>query len=379
VAQERKGSIRKRDGKLYARVQFTDENGRKREMWRRAEHRTHARQLIREMLKEVESSTAEMLDAAHLTFAELAEFYETHYLKPAEYVHGRKVAGVRSVIPAQMAVNALKAYFGNRRVRSITYGELSAYRALRLKTPTMHGRQRTIAAVNRELEKLRRMFFVAIQQGWLTESPFRRGKSLISHAEENQRERVLSKDEELRLLAAIDAEPQRAHLKGVLLLALDCALRRGEILTLQWSDVNFERRTITVRAFNAKTARSRTVALTVRAYTELLKRWEASAQDSNALLFGGIKSVRTSFAKARKAAGVADFRLHDCRHTAITRMINAGLPPVAVMRVSGHATLSCLYRYSNLDSDAVFRAAAALDAYNAESAGMLSNSAETVH
>ncbi len=71
-------------------------------------------------------------------------------------------------------------------------------------------------------------------------------------------------------------------------------------------------------------------------------------------------------------AGIEDFRLHDCRHTAITRMIRAGLPPVEVMRVSGHTTLSCLYRYSNLDSDAVHRAAAALDAYHAE----LSNSAE---
>ncbi len=45
-------------------------------------------------------------------------------------------------------------------------------------------------------------------------------------------------------------------------------------------------------------------------------------------------------------------------------MIQAGIPPAEVMRVSGHTTLSCLYRYSNLDSDTVFRAAAALDAFN---------------
>jgi hypothetical protein len=47
-------------------------------------------------------------------------------------------------------------------------------------------------------------------------------------------------------------------------------------------------------------------------------------------------------------------------------MIRAGLPPVEVMRVSGHATMSAFYRYANLDSDTVFRAAAALDAFHAQ-------------
>lgn len=369
MAQERKGSIRKRDGKLYARVQFTDENGRKREMWRRAENRTHARQLIREMLKEVESSTAEMLNSAQMTFDELADYFEQNYLKPAVYVDGRKVAGVRSVIPAKIAVQALRAYFGRKKVRSITYGDIRAFKEQRLQTKTMHGRQRSIAAVNRELDKLRRIFNIAIQQGWLDKSPFHKGGSLISLADEKHRDRVLSRDEETRLLAAIDAEPQRAHLKPILLLALDCALRRGEILTLIWSDVDLERRTVTVRAFNAKTARTRTVALTTRARNELSRLATARAVEPSQLIFGGIKTVRTSFAKACKAAKISDFRLHDCRHTAISRLIRAGIPPVEVIRISGHASLDAtFYRYCNLDSDAVFRAAAALDTFHAQAA-----------
>jgi integrase len=372
VAQERKGSIRKRDGKLYARVQFIDENGRKRELWRRAESRTHARKLIRELLSEVESSSAEMLNAAQLTFDELADYFEKTYLKPAVYVDGRKVAGVRSVIPAKIAVQALRMYFGSKRVRSITYGDIRTFKNLRLQTKTMHGNQRSIAAVNRELDKLRRIFNVAIQQGWLDKSPFHKGDSLISLADEKHRERILTREEEARLLSAIDAEPLRAHLKGVLLLALDCALRRGEILTLAWSDIDLERRTITVRAFNAKTARARTVAMTTRVHLEMQRICEGAGEDSNQLVFRGIKSVRTSFAKACKEAKVQDFRLHDCRHTAITRMIRVGLPPVEVMRVSGHTTMSAFYRYANLDADTVFKAAAALDAFHAQSTEVLS-------
>ncbi len=366
MARERKGTITERNGKLYARVQFTDEAGQRRDLWRKADNRTHARQLIRELLKEIESSTAAVLDAAQMTFDELADYFEQHYLKPAIYVDGRKVAGVRSLIPARAALQALREHFGRKRLRSITYGDIRAYKALRLQTKTMHDKQRSIASVNRELDKLRRMLNIAVQQGWLLKNPFKAGEPLISQADERQRERVLSRDEEIRLFAAIDAEPQRAHLRGVLLVALDCALRRGEILTLIWSDVSFDCRTLTVRAFNSKTARARIVAMTMRVYVELQKLSVVSSYDPARLVFGGRKTVRTSFAKACKMAQITDFRLHDCRHTAITRMIRAGLPPVEVMRVSGHTTLSCLYRYANLDSDTVFRAAAALDAFHAE-------------
>lgn len=368
MARERKGTITKRDGKLYARVQFKDETGKRRDLWRRAENGMHARQLIRELLREIENSTAVALDAANMTFEDLAAYFEKNHLQPAQYVDGRKVSGVRSLIPALAAVKALRAHFGARKLRSITYGDLDAYRVARLKTPTQHGKQRAIASVNRELSKARRMFNIAIQRGWLAESPFKRGGTLISNADERHRERVLSRAEEARLLRAIESEPKRKHLKGIILIALDCGLRRGEILTLTWEDVDLSRRTITVRAFNAKTARSRTVAMTRRVFEDLTARYYDGPREPSERVFHIKSGVKRSFRSACRAAGVEDFRLHDCRHTAITRMIRAGLPPVEVMRVSGHQTLSCLYRYSNLDSDTVFRAAAALDAFNSQPA-----------
>jgi integrase len=141
-------------------------------------------------------------------------------------------------------------------------------------------------------------------------------------------------------------------------------------------DVNLDARTITVRAFNCKTARSRTVGMTERVFNDLTSRWEQSRKELNSLVFGGLTTVRTSFAKACKAARVSDFHLHDCRHTAITRMIRTGIPPVEVMRVSGHATLSCLYRYANLSEDSVFRVATALDASFARSQTMQAHSVQ---
>jgi integrase len=396
MARERKGTIRMRDGKLYARVQFTDETGKRRDLWRKAENRTQARELIRQLLKEAEMSSSSSLDAAQMTFGELADRFIRECLKPAVYVQGRKVEGVRSVKPARAAVEALKAHFGKMKIRNISHGDIRAFKALRLKTPTMHDPARhklalqkdpkaslqitrTIAAVNRELDKMKRIFNWAIRQDWLTKSPFQSGEPLISHADEIHRERVLSQDEEARLLKAINAQPLREHLRGILLIALDCALRRGEIFTLTWQDVDLERRTITVRAFNAKTARARTVAMTLRVYKDLEMRYNAALRKQEERIFNIKSDVKRSFKSACLAAGVENFRLHDCRHTAITRLIRAGMPPVEVMRVSGHTTMSAFYRYANLDSDTVFRAAAALDAYHAQFEEAQATTTEAIH
>lgn len=366
MARERKGSIVERGKKVYARIQFVDEHGKKRDLWRRADSRTHAREIIRQLLTEIEKTGTRQIDAANLTFAELADYYINNYLHEAVYVGDMKVSGVRGRVEALSEVRPLQEYFGKRKVSQITYGDLRTYKQVRLSTPTRYGTQRSIAAVNKELGKLRRMFNVAVREQWLPRNPFNNGESLISV--EAHRLRILSRDEERRLFAVIEAEPRRAHLKGICLLALDCALRRGEIFTLRWSDIDLERRTVTVRAFNSKTARSRTVAMTVRVYQELERRWQESRQDQTALVFGVSVTIKTAWAKICRDAGIADFHFHDCRATAISRMIAAGMPPAEVMRVSGHTTLRAFYVYVRTDIDAAYRAASALDTYLAQAA-----------
>jgi integrase len=380
MAKERSGyTYQDCNGRWYARLTFTNEQGKRRDIKRRAESEKAAKKTLTELLREVEDVGLKILDASTLTFAQLSDFFQEHYLKPAEYVGEVKVSGVRSIVPALAALKALRAHFNNRLVRSITYSEIRSYKALRLKTLTRYDGQRSIASVNRELSKLKRLLNLAVQEQWLHRNPFLNGASLISAADEIHRDRVLSLAEEARLFAAINNQPKRAHLKGILLIALDCTLRRGEIFTLRWSDIDFERRTITVRAFNAKTARSRIVAMTMRVYAELSRLKQESLNDSNALVFGVSVTIKTAWKKICHEAGIVDFHFHDCRHTAITRLIHAGLPPVEVMRISGHTTLSCLYRYSNLESDTVFRAAAALDAYHAQNAEAQTTSAELIN
>lgn len=403
MARERTGSVVRREKKLangkkqvtwWARVTYVDPvTGQRHDRQRRAENKADAKELIHDLLTELDTTEGRTLTHERKTFLDLADYFSTHYLKPAEYVDGRKVAGVRSLMTLKGQLETLKTYFGKRRIRSLTHGDLRTFRADRLKTPTRvdiarHERElktnseaelrstRTIASVNRELALLRRMFNVAEREGWIVRSPFKVGESLISLADERRRERILTRDEEARLLNA--CADQRAHLRPIIICALDTGMRRGEILQLRWRDVDFKNGVITVQAFNTKTMRERQLSMTTRLVIELEKLYEQSPKHAEGLVFGIRDNVKRSFGSVRDAAGLKGVRFHDLRHTAATRLVGAHIPLSEVGRVLGHTQPATTYRYTNANIETARRAAAALDAFNGEGETE-ETSAEVVH
>jgi integrase len=379
-ATDCKGTVSTR---ILARVGHTDDQGKRRDIVRVAASRTEARDKIKEILDDLENRNGKTINAARMTFADLAKHFETHYLTEAEYIDGRKVSGVRSLVPARAAVNALKRHFGKRRLQSLSYGDIRSYRAARLKEPTpadlgRHSRAletdrkaelkvtRTIATVNRELSKLRRMLNIAQREGWIKQNPFAAGESLISLADERKRERILTRDEERKLLDACAGHHHREHLRPILICAIDTGMRRGEILSLRWHDVDFEHGLIRICAFNTKTMKERQVSLTARLASELQTLWEQSPQDRWQRVFGIVSNVKRSFTAARKSAGLLDVRFHDLRHTHATRLVSLHLPLSEVGRVLGHTQPNTTYRYVNANVETARRASAALDAFNSE-------------
>jgi integrase len=367
----RKGRGRNAKPTWWARVTYTDPvTGKRHDRQRRAENKVDAGDKVHELLAEIDATGGKSLSREHMTFLDLATYFEKQYLKPAEYVHGRKVAGVRSISPAMAAVKALKEHFGKRQLRGITHSDIRDFRAERLATQTKAKKQRSVAAVNRELEKLRRLLNIAEREGWILRNPMRGGDPLISVADERKRERILTRDEEFRLLAACENR-YRSHLKPILICAFDTGMRRGEILSVKWSDVDFDERVLTIRAFNTKTMKERQVSMTTRLAIELEKLWDASPRVSDQLVFGFTNNVKKSFTSVRTEAGLPDIRFHDLRHTAATRLVAAHLPLPEVGRVLGHTQANTTYRYVNANIETTRRAAAALDAFNAEGADFL--------
>lgn len=347
-------------GRWWARLSYRDVAGKRCEVKRRAESRAAASALLRKLVREFEDQGADALENSHRTFAELADFYEKRYLIPAQYVDGRKVAGLRSYQSGLRDLPNLRSAFEGRKVRSITYSDLEHYKAQRLATPTRYDSQRSIAAVNRELALLRRMLNIALREGWLMKNPFTSGDPLICLADERKRERILTRDEEARLLGACTG--RRAHLFPIIVTALDTGMRRGEIFKLRWSDIDFDAGMILVRAFNTKTMRERRVGMTNR-LQRILRDLAVRVTDRDRLVFDVADNVKSSFTGVREKAGLKDVRFHDLRHTHATRLVSAHIPLPEVGRVLGHTQANTTYRYVNANEDTARRTAAALNEY----------------
>jgi integrase len=163
----------------------------------------------------------------------------------------------------------------------------------------------------------------------------------------------------------------------ILICALDTGMRRGEILGLKWSDVDFEERVLTIRAFNTKTMQERQVSLTTRLMIELERLWEESPKNRDFLVFGFTDNVKKSWTSVRTKAGLPDVRFHDLRHTAATRLVAAHLPLPEVGRVLGYTQANTTYRYINANIETTRRAAALLDAFNQGAAEQLVAAEET--
>jgi len=95
------GSIRERNGKIYARIQFIGDDGKRHDKERQARNRKHARDLIKEMRSELEAGGIKALVGPRMMFNELADWYTENYVKDAEYVDGARLQASAASTPGR--------------------------------------------------------------------------------------------------------------------------------------------------------------------------------------------------------------------------------------------------------------------------------------
>ena len=163
------------------------------------------------------------------------------------------------------------------------------------------------------------------------------------------RTRRLEAGEEQALLSACAASGAH-YLHSFVVLAIETAMRFGELAGVTWANVNFEKRTIYLP--DTKNGHARTVPLSTRAVAALQILPRAISGRLFSAKPGSIRSAfLIAFKKARLLNGGAllqNLRFHDLRHEAVTRLFEKGLNPIEVGMISGHKTLSMLQRYTHL-------------------------------
>lgn len=338
-------------------------------------------------LEEVkENGDLEKLDRDRVTFKQLSNAYTEAHLNPPKYHSSddgqamEKVSGCVDYRDGRRAMKVFEDHFGNKPIRGITHNDVMKWRAARKDVPTERvnidkdtgkRKPRSWRDVHHTLHFLRHAFNYAIEEGWATMNPAsnRRVKAkLINTKLERERTRVLQDNEQIRLFRAID-DP---FLKGVLIFLLNTGMRIEEAAKVERKMIDLEQNTyghIYLPAVITKDKKARDLPiLTAELREAIIDRLQAISNEEATRLFPSITDAcDDAFEASRKAAGIEDFLMRDCRRTFVTRAIRV-LPMAEVMKMTGHKVTKTLLRYLEPTDDAHKANAARFEAYMIEKA-----------
>lgn len=236
----------------------------------------------------------------------------------------------------------LSPFFDRYRLAEITPSLISEYKSKRRREGAAPG------TVNREMALLKHAFDLAHKvRGWVAENAVMK---VPMEKEPPSRDRWLSSEEERKLLGA---SPK--WLQEIIIFAVETGCRRGEILSLEWKDVDLFKKTVSVLA--TKTGERRTIPLTQRAFDVLLEK-EKSRSKVRAIrgdfLFShpagrkvNINTLHSAFEDAIEKAGIQDFHFHDLRHTFASRLAQSGVGPYTMQKLMGHSSFTMTQRHAH--------------------------------
>jgi len=270
------------------------------------------------------------------------------YLAEYSVVNKAKSTYKRDVVLAKR----LNKSFGDRYLIEITPAGISDYKVLRRSEGVS---PRTI---NYELTLMSHAFNIAIKEWeWLDDNPVKRVKKERVH---NTIERWLSAEEEDRLLRA---SPR--WLQDITIFAIQTGLRQSELLDLKWSQLDMERRTITIH--EQKNGNIDTLPLNATAMRVLMGKQLASPGPNDYVFPNTLnrrklnRDLLDSFYKARDQAKIENFRFHDLRHTFATRLVQQGVSIFDLQKLGRWKTVSMVMRYAHHNPESLRAAIEVMD------------------
>ncbi|MEA1964231.1 MAG: site-specific integrase [Candidatus Aerophobetes bacterium] len=138
------------------------------------------------------------------------------------------------------------------------------------------------------------------------------------------------------------------YLKPIILTAVNTGIRKGKLLNLKWSDLDFHNRLIYLS--DTKGAKKREIPMNEIMYKTLLRIRKNPDSPYVFCHKNGkpYKDLRASLDKAARKAGIERFRFHDLRHTFASHLVMAGVDLKTVQELLGHKTIEMTLRYAHL-------------------------------
>lgn len=260
------------------------------------------------------------------------EKFKEQYL---EYSKGNKKP--KSFIRDECSLKHLSRVFNGKMLSEISSFLVEKYKLIR------KDEKAEPATINRELGCLRHIFNMAIKWKKAQINPVREVKFL---KEPKEKERILTEEEEAKLLETVRTSPKEKHLEPIIITALNTGMRKGEILNLKLSNVDFKKKVIIVEGTKngeiLKVPMNHRLTVTLESSKKVTK--SEYVFSDNGKPYGDIK---TGWWTALKKAGIENFRFHDCRHTFGTRLGMAGIDIRTIQELMGHKDIKMTMRYSH--------------------------------
>jgi len=216
----------------------------------------------------------------------------------------------------------------------------------------------TTRTINIEMACLRHMFNMAMKWGKAQKNPL---KDVKFFKEPEAKDRILSPEEEIKLLDAIRSSRKGQHLEAIITTGILSGMRKSELLGLEWSNVDFGTRIITVEG--TKSGYIRKIPMSSK-LTEILQ--DVRKKSCSEYVFSDgegkpFKEVRTSLKNALKKAGIEGVTLHTLRHTYGSRLGMLGTDVKTIQELMGHRDIKMTMRYSHPTADHKRKAVEMLD------------------
>jgi integrase len=234
--------------------------------------------------------------------------------------------------------------FGKRILHEITTWQIEKWKSKRKE-------EVKAATLNRELALFKHMYSKAIEWGRCKENPSKKVKLLKG---EVKRVRFLTPGETQKLLSNCVK-----HLRSIVIVALNTGMRKGELLGLQWSNVNLEKGIISILDTKNHERKDIPMNETVKTtFMEIERKGDYVFSDGNGKRF---TKLQHSFEKALEKSKITDFRFHDLRHCFASNLVMEGVDLNTVRELMGHRDLTMTLRYAHLAPSHKMRAVNILD------------------
>jgi len=250
--------------------------------------------------------------------------FSTFAMKYVEYAKLHK----KTWASDQDRIRWLAVQFGKCRLADIDVLSVERYKADRSKNVSPR-------TVNLEVWLIKRMMKLAEQWGDVEKNPLLGVRSVRMGP---RRERVLTHDEERRLVASTSG-----HMRDLIILCLNTGLRRNELLSLRSTDVNLSARILSVRT--GKTGLVRVVPLNELAFSVVARR----ARGGPLFTYRGkpIKRFYVAWWAALRRAGIEGLTFHDLRHSFSSRLAAMGVHPKIAQELLGHTNQAMTANYTH--------------------------------